>query len=101
MRRSGCWVTRRRICRCQGKLSKHFRISLTVLLAMSLGAPAALLGQACKSSPLPRVSDWPVYGGQVEGDHYSPLSQINRSNVHRLREAWRFDAAEEGGLETN
>ncbi len=41
-----------------------------------LGAPCN--GQACKSNPLPQRSDWPVYGGQVEGDHYSPLSQINR-----------------------
>ena len=42
-----------------------------------------------------------MYGGQVEGDHYSPLSQINRGNVQRLKEAWKFDAAEEGGLETS
>ena len=66
-----------------------------------LGATAALHGQACKSDPLPHRADWPVYGGQPEGDHYSPLSQINRSNVQRLKQAWKFDAAEEGGLETN
>ena len=30
-----------------------------------------------------------------------PLSQINRTNVHRLKQAWKFDSAEEGGLETN
>ena len=72
-----------------------------VLLSTFLGASAALHGQACKSNPLPHRADWPVYGGQVEGDHYSPLSQINRRNVHRLKEAWKFDAAEEGGLETN
>ena len=30
-----------------------------------------------------------------------PLSQINRGNVHKLKEAWKFDAAEEGGLETS
>ena len=62
---------------------------------------AVLHAQACKSSPLPPQSDWPVYGGQSEGDHYSPLSQINRGNVHKLKEAWKFDAAEEGGLETS
>jgi glucose dehydrogenase len=44
--------------------------------------------------------DWPVYGGQKAGDHYSPLSQINRKNVHELKLAWKFDAGEEGGLET-
>ncbi|MDT7817637.1 MAG: quinoprotein glucose dehydrogenase, partial [Acidobacteriaceae bacterium] len=82
-------------------MSKNCRISLTVLLAISLGAPAALPGQACKSNPLPRRSDWPVYGGQVEGDHYSSLSQINRNNVQGLKQAWTSDSAEEGGLETN
>jgi glucose dehydrogenase len=45
--------------------------------------------------------DWPVYGGQAAGDHYSNLAQINRGNVHKLRQAWKFDAGEEGGLETS
>src|SRR6202047_5218802 len=45
--------------------------------------------------------DWPVYGGQAEGDHYSSLSQINRKNVQKLQVAWKFDAGEEGGLETS
>jgi quinoprotein glucose dehydrogenase len=71
--------------------------ALAVPLALSLAAHT----QTCKSNPLPQRTDWPVYGGQVEGDHDSPLAQINRSNVDRLKEAWRFDAAEEGGLETN
>jgi glucose dehydrogenase len=44
---------------------------------------------------------WPVYGGQLAGDHYSTLSQINRSNVRSLKVAWTFDAMEEGGLETS
>jgi glucose dehydrogenase len=45
--------------------------------------------------------DWPVYGGQVSGDHYSPLRQINRGNVHALKVAWTFDTKEQGGLQTN
>jgi glucose dehydrogenase len=45
--------------------------------------------------------DWPVYGGQVAGDHYSPLRQINRGNVHALKVAWTFDTKEQGGLQTN
>jgi quinoprotein glucose dehydrogenase len=72
-----------------------------LLLAVILGAPPTGNAQGCKGNPLPRRSDWPVYGGQAEGDHYSPLTQINRGNVHRLKEAWKFDAAEEGGLETS
>src|SRR5258706_15805245 len=35
--------------------------------------------------------DWPAYGGNAEGTRYSPLTQINRSNVDRLRVAWQFD----------
>ena len=46
-------------------------------------------------------SDWPVYGGQAAADHYSSLSQINRSNVHQLKLAWKYDAGEKGGLETS
>src|SRR5579859_1316879 len=46
-------------------------------------------------------SDWAVYGGQAAGDHYSPLRQIHRGNVHRLQVAWTFDTKEEGGLQTN
>lgn len=45
--------------------------------------------------------DWPVYDGHLTGDHYSRLSQINRSNVARLKLAWRFDTEEKGNLETN
>jgi quinoprotein glucose dehydrogenase len=67
---------------------------------LALAAPDAMHAQACSTNP-PRRTDWPVYGGQAEGDHYSPLSQINQGNVQRLKEAWKFDAAEAGGLETS
>ncbi len=77
---------------------RHLPLLFLVLLC---GPSAVLHAESCKSNPLPRQSDWPVYGGQAEGDHYSPLSQINRGNVHKLKEAWKFDAAEEGGLETS
>lgn len=52
------------------------------------------------SKPTANV-DWPVYGGHAAGDHYSALSQINRKNVRNLQLAWKFDAEEEGGLETS
>ena len=43
---------------------------------------------------------WPAYGG-VDGDHYSRLTQINRANVHRLKQAWVFDTGEKGNIEVN
>ncbi len=46
--------------------------------------------------------DWPVYGGQKADDHYSPLTQINRSNIGKLKVAWSFDTGEKGvGLQTS
>lgn len=45
--------------------------------------------------------DWPSYGGSPQADHYSPLTQINRSNVQQLRLAWAFDTGEPGGLQTS
>ncbi len=41
--------------------------------------------------------EWPVYGGNPEGTRYSPLKQINRSNVSRLQVAWTYDVSGGGG----
>src|SRR6202030_4182093 len=45
--------------------------------------------------------DWPMWGGGPENMHYSPLAQINRSNVKKLATAWTFDTGEQGGLQTS
>jgi quinoprotein glucose dehydrogenase len=41
-----------------------------------------------------------VYGG-TDNIHYSNLKQINTQNVSQLREVWRYDTEEKGGLETS
>lgn len=41
--------------------------------------------------------DWPAYGGNPAGTRYSPLKQINRSNVARLTLAWTYDTADGPG----
>ena len=45
--------------------------------------------------------DWPIYGGTTDNNHYSPLRQINRKSVRKLRVAWSFDTGEQGGLQTS
>ena len=45
--------------------------------------------------------DWPIYGGDANGNRYSSLTQINRENVKQLRMAWRVDVGTEGGLQVN
>ena len=42
-----------------------------------------------------RGQDWPVYGGDPGGMKYSPLTQINRSNVHELELAWIWKTGEQ------
>ncbi len=48
----------------------------------------------------PKEVDWTLYGGSGAGDHYSPLTQIDRRNVGKLREVWRFETGE-GELQTS
>ena len=36
-------------------------------------------------------SDWYSYGGNDDGEHYSPLTQISDANVAKLGLAWSYD----------
>ncbi|HMH53583.1 MAG TPA: pyrroloquinoline quinone-dependent dehydrogenase [Candidatus Acidoferrum sp.] len=38
--------------------------------------------------------DWPTYGNDPGGTRHSPLAQIDRSNVDRLRVAWTYRTGE-------
>jgi len=38
--------------------------------------------------------EWPYYGGDQGGSKYSPLTDVNRSNVSRLAVAWHWNAHE-------
>ena len=49
------------------------------------GGLAILAGPACAE-----LHEWPVYGGDAAGTKYSPLDQINRTNVARLAPAWIY-----------
>jgi len=68
-----------------------------VALCAALTMAAMHSGLFCAA----QTTDWPVYNGNVNGEHYSPLAQINRSNVDRLEVAWTFDTEEKGGLQDN
>jgi quinoprotein glucose dehydrogenase len=41
-----------------------------------------------------RDEDWPVYGGNKAGNRYSPLTQINASNIKNLRPAWSYNTGD-------
>ena len=40
-------------------------------------------------------ADWPTYGGDAGGLKYSPLADVDRTNVHLLREAFTWEAQEQ------
>lgn len=46
-------------------------------------------------------ADWPVYGGTSDGNRYSTLTQITKTNVDRLTQVWRFDMDKTGDSQTH
>ncbi len=61
-----------------------FRLLLLILFALESAAQKP-------------ARDWPAYGGGPEDIRYSPLKQIDRSNVATLKLAWTYDTADGPG----
>jgi alcohol dehydrogenase (cytochrome c) len=38
----------------------------------------------------PKAGEWPSYNGDIGGNRFSPLNQINTSNVQRLAPGWMY-----------
>jgi quinoprotein glucose dehydrogenase len=63
--------------------------------ALAIAAGALGAGQVvCAQSP--ESSDWGYYGGDMFGQRFSSLDQINRDNVQQLRVAWTYRSGELG-----
>jgi quinoprotein glucose dehydrogenase len=60
-------------------------------IALLGGVAGACLANLAFWQPPVRDAGWPVNGGPGN-IRYSPLIQIDRSNVSRLREAWSYDS---------
>lgn len=95
-RRHGfCYISSARFESLKNALTTKWRfrraatVACVVLCALALGHAAQ-----CQDS------DWAMTGGSPGNSHYSPLRQIDRSNVARLAVAWKFDTGQSGGLET-
>src|SRR5688572_3621052 len=65
----------------------------TAVLCTAAGIGA--LGQQGGSAP-PPAADWPMHNRDVRSTRYSPLDEINASNVSRLAVKWSFQPT--GGL---
>jgi quinoprotein glucose dehydrogenase len=77
------------------------RSMLALLAACLLLLAGARFSTAAQRNEQEKKRDWPAYGGAPENNHYSTLTQINRSNVKQLAVAWSFDTQEEGVLQAS
>lgn len=79
----------------------HAAAARTAYRHIALALCLALQALAATVRAEPATADWPAFGGAPENDHYSPLRQFTKRNVHRLREAWRYDMPVAGDAQTN
>jgi len=63
---------------------QHIMFRQLVIFCCGVLAYSAARGQ------VPGDTEWPSYGNDPGGMRYSPLSQINRENVSKLKVAWIF-----------
>ena len=72
-----------------------------VFSACLTALPGAVFAQGLTPATLLKqpTDAWPTYNGDYSGRRFSPLTQINSSNVHTLSLAWatRFSAGGPGG----
>lgn len=77
---------------CAATAASHaFRATILIATAACMVAAA---GTALAQSPA--ASDWGYYGGDMFGQRFSSLDEINRKNVSHLRVAWIYRTGENG-----
>ena len=88
------------------KVTQHILIVVVALLFLSSQNAEA---QSARGPAGASQDDWAYYGHDAGGMRYSPLTQINRDNVAKLKVAWTFhssdisdgsDGKKRSGLET-
>jgi quinoprotein glucose dehydrogenase len=63
-----------------------------IAAGLVIGAFALASAGAQKEAPM---QEWPVYAADAAATHYSPLADLNRTNVARLEVAWEWQPREE------
>jgi PQQ-dependent dehydrogenase (methanol/ethanol family) len=76
-------------------LSSRGGVPVGPLRAQQPSVPQAAINAILK----PASGDWPTYSGNINGNRYSALAQINSENVSRLKMEWSYSISY-FGLET-
>jgi len=81
-----------RLARNAGFVSRErIVVVLCLLLVLGLHAPRTIAQELDPASlSKPATDTWPTYNGDYSGKRFSPLDQINASNVSSLTLAWVF-----------
>ena len=74
--------------------------AICALLAISVAGATKGPARAAIATGTKPGQMW-LYGGGPAQRHYSPLAQINRSNVRQLKQVWSYDTGETGGMESS
>ncbi len=75
-------------------MSAHLRLRRALPVAVVLAIQAAAAPQGQQPRPQPYTT-WTQYGGSSDSMQYSALTQIDKTNVTRLRQAWFYQIAGE------
>ena len=84
---------------------RHFAGAVAVLAVSFLASgsaqqpPPRPVDDAALAAPEARQQDWLSYGRDYYEQRFSPLNEINDTNVGKLGLAWQFETATERGLE--
>src|SRR2546421_7909015 len=74
-----------------------YAVSRLMRAAATLAAAASAVATGASAlAQSPDASDWGYYGGDMFGQRFSSLDEINRKNVSRLTVAWTYRTAELG-----
>src|SRR6185503_16022976 len=82
-------------------LTKILASRLLTLASIVAGVVAPLNAVGAPGAASPASVGWPTYLGDKGRSLYSPLAQINRSNVAQLEVAWTYDTGDKGEYQAN
>ena len=76
----------------------RLRFAMVSSIAVVVVLAACAVGLALQTVPRSPDADWPTYNRDLAGTRYSPLTQINTTNVANLKQAWAYRLRPEAGV---
>src|SRR6059058_1999448 len=70
-----------------------------IIVSSACSSPPVVVGSTVTTLPA-TVGDWPGYNNNLQGNRYSPLSEINASNVTQLKTICSYTLPEVTALQT-